>query len=67
VLAGAVTGVVAALVTTRLMTALLHEVEPLDPGTFAAASGLLVAVGIVACAIPALRATRIDPTLAMKE
>jgi ABC-type antimicrobial peptide transport system permease subunit len=66
ILTGGAAGIVAALVATRLMTTLLHEVSPLDPLTFALAPAVLAGVGLVACAVPALRASRIDPTTAMR-
>jgi putative ABC transport system permease protein len=59
-------GAVFAAVATRLMRGLLFEVEPLDPATFVAGVALLVVVGVAACAIPALRAARTDPMVALR-
>jgi ABC-type antimicrobial peptide transport system permease subunit len=63
---GLVLGVGGAFVSTRIMRGLLFGVEPHDVGTFAVVTVLMVAVGIVACWIPALRAARIDPAISMR-
>jgi len=60
-MAGAATGCVVALATTRLLASLLYDVSPTDPLTFGTAIGLFVGVAIVASAGPARRATRADP------
>jgi ABC-type antimicrobial peptide transport system permease subunit len=59
--AGIAIGLVAALAFTRLLASLLHEVSPTDPVTFAAVSGLLVAVAAAASYLPATRAARVEP------
>jgi predicted permease len=64
--AGIVLGVLAALATTRLLGGLLYGVAPTDPLTFAAVAALLMAVAILACVIPARRATRVDPLIALR-
>jgi putative ABC transport system permease protein len=63
---GVAAGVVAALVGGRLIRALLFETNPFDPRTFAAAPIALVAVAIMACAFPAITATRIDPAISLR-
>ena len=64
---GLVAGLAAALVLTRLMEALLFEVRPNDPVTLAGVAGLIIAVAGAASLVPALRATRVDPTVALRE
>jgi ABC-type antimicrobial peptide transport system permease subunit len=65
-LAGIVLGLVAAAWASRLMTGLLHGVTPGDPGTFVAVGAALVLVATLASLVPALRATRIDPAVALR-
>jgi putative ABC transport system permease protein len=65
--AGLVAGVAAALVLTRLMETLLFEVRPNDPATLAGVAALITAVAAAASLIPALRATRVDPIVALKD
>ena len=60
-LAGLGLGLLAALALTRVMGSLLYEVKPSDPITYAAVSGVLLAVGLLACWLPARRATQVDP------
>jgi putative ABC transport system permease protein len=66
VAAGIVTGAAGALLLTRLMTGLLFEVQPADPVTFAIVSGVLTMVALIACTVPGLRATRVDPVIALR-
>jgi predicted permease len=63
---GIAVGLPAALGLTRLVSGLLFEVSPRDPMTFAAVLGLLIAVAVAACAVPAYRATRVDPGVALR-
>ena len=65
--AGIVVGLAASFGATRLMSSLLFNVEPTDPATLAAVAGLIVVVAALACLIPALRATRVDPLVVMRE
>lgn len=59
-------GVLAALALTRWMASLLFEVKASDPATFLAVAGVLVVVAIAACVVPALRATHVDPIVALR-
>lgn len=63
---GTAFGLTGAFVLTRLMRSLLFGVSPTDPVTFFGIAGLLVIVGLLACLIPARRATRTDPMVALR-
>jgi predicted permease len=65
--AGLVAGLAAAVVLTRVMKTLLFEVRPTDPATLAGAAVLVAIVAAVASLVPAFRATRVDPIVALKE
>ena len=64
--AGIVAGLAAAFALTRLMQSLLYQVRPSDPETFILVSLALVGVAIVASAVPAYRATRVSPLIALR-
>lgn len=59
-------GIAGALIATRLLSTLLYGVRPGDPVTFAAVSLLLSAIAIVACYLPARRASKVDPMVALR-
>jgi putative ABC transport system permease protein len=65
-LAGVAGGIAGALIATRLLSSMLFHVSPMDPSTFAAVATGLIGVAALACLIPAMRATRIDPTIALR-
>jgi putative ABC transport system permease protein len=64
--AGIVAGLAAAFLLTRLMQTLLYQVRPSDPETFVLVSIALVVVAVLASAIPAYRATRVSPLIALR-
>ena len=64
--AGILAGVILALGLTSFMTTLLYEVEPGDPATLAYVALLLGAVALAACYLPARRAARVDPIVALR-
>src|SRR5437879_13447792 len=64
--AGIVIGAIAALLLTRLMSNLLYKVSPRDPISYGSALVVLVGVALLACFLPARRATRIDPVRALR-
>jgi len=63
---GLMVGLAGSLVVVRVMASLLYGVAPTDPVTFAAVAALLVLVATVACYLPARRATRVDPMIALR-
>jgi putative ABC transport system permease protein len=65
-LIGAGAGVVAALLVTRLMSSLLFNVSATDGATYMAITLLLIAIALAACYIPARRATKVDPMVALR-
>ena len=67
VLAGSAAGLVAGLVATRAIRGLLFGVTPLDPLSLGAAPAILVVIALLACYLPARRATRVDPLVALRE
>jgi len=64
---GAAAGLLVALFVSRAITALLFDVRALDPLTFSTVPVMLMCVALLACYIPARRATRVDPILALRQ
>jgi predicted permease len=63
---GLVLGLAAAAATVRLIRSMLYQTESLDPAVFAGVAAMLLAVAALACLIPAWRASRINPMLALR-
>jgi len=64
---GLAAGLAGALALTRLMETLLFEVRPTDPATMVSVAAVITLVAIIACLVPAHRATRVDPIAALRE
>jgi ABC-type antimicrobial peptide transport system permease subunit len=67
VLAGIAGGVLGALLVGRAVSTMLYGVSPDDPVSIASASLVLGVVALVACALPAYRASRLDPLAALRD
>jgi ABC-type antimicrobial peptide transport system permease subunit len=66
VFAGLLAGLVAAVAASQLLTKFLFGVKPLDPLTFGAVPAVLLMVALLACWLPARRATKVDPISALR-
>jgi putative ABC transport system permease protein len=65
--AGVAIGLVAAALLTRFLGTLLFAVQPTDPVTFGGTAAVLAAAALLACALPAWRATRVDPAVTLRQ
>jgi putative ABC transport system permease protein len=63
---GVVLGLAGAVALTRVMSSLLFGVTEKDPLTFGVVAALLIAVAFIACFVPARRATKVDPLVALR-
>ena len=63
---GSAVGLIGAFVATQSLSALLFEISPLDPLSYSAALALLAFISLCACLVPAWRASRVDPIIAMQ-
>jgi putative ABC transport system permease protein len=66
-LVGVAIGIAGALALARFVESMLFEVTPFDPASYVATAGLLMAVAALACYIPARRAMRVDPIVALRQ
>jgi predicted permease len=66
VVIGLLAGLAAAAAGTRLITSLLYEIQPLDPLVFGGVTVLFLLVAAAACLLPSLRASRVDPMIALR-
>src|SRR5690606_37670746 len=64
---GTVLGIAGSFAATRLLEGLLYGVAPRDPVTLAGVVLVMGAVGLAACSVPALRAARVDPLIAIRK
>ncbi len=64
--AGLALGAAAGLALTRLITSQVHGISPTDPLSYALGMGLLATVALLSCGLPALRASRVDPVVALR-
>jgi predicted permease len=67
VVIGLASGLVGAVIVTRVFRSMLFGIRPADPVTFASVAGILAGVALLACYLPAQRATRVDPLVALRE
>jgi len=67
VIIGLASGLVGAAIMARFVRSMLFDVAPTDPITFVSVSAILAGVALFACYIPAKRATRVDPLVALRE
>ena len=65
-LAGAIVGLAGTIVTARALSSLLFQLSPWDPVTYTLVSLLLIGVALLACYLPARRAARVDPMVALR-
>ena len=64
---GLAAGIAGAMGAGRLLASQLFEVRPADPATYVAVAFVLLATGLIACAVPAVRAMRVDPLVALRD
>jgi putative ABC transport system permease protein len=66
ILAGILTGLLASFALTRFLASQISIISPTDPGTFVVVVVVVLGAGLAACLLPAQRATRVDPLVALR-
>ncbi len=66
VVLGTLAGAAVSLAASRVLTGFLFDIAPTDPASFVAAVGILLGAGVVAALVPAARASRTDPAVALR-
>jgi len=66
IMAGAVAGLAAGMIATRGIKSMLYQVEPNDPLIIGGVTAILIAVGLLSAWLPARRAARLDPMIALR-
>jgi putative ABC transport system permease protein len=64
---GVAIGIASALALAQLVAAMLYEIKPFDPASYGVTAAILLAVAVLACYVPARRAARVDPVVAMRQ
>jgi ABC-type antimicrobial peptide transport system permease subunit len=65
--AGLALGLAGSFAAARLLSGMLYGVKPSDPATYAVVVGVLATVAFLGCYLPARRATRVDPIIALRQ
>jgi ABC-type antimicrobial peptide transport system permease subunit len=64
--AGIAVGIGGAALSSRVLTSIIYGVSPFDPATYVVVAAVLTGIAAISCAIPAMRASRVDPITALR-